>query len=81
MSWTVVSGTSVTAWNAASVSTIPSWPTVGPVSVESRLNPLFPQTERAGIVPFVPHIQTEGKFFVASGSGVFIRSSITEPLY
>ncbi len=78
MSWTVVSGTS---WTAASYNTIPSWPVVGAVSVETRLNHLYPQMESAGEVPFIWQISSFDPWYVASGCGVYIRSSITEPLY
>lgn len=59
-----------------------TWTKTGPVSAESRLNRVYPQMESAGIVPFIYRIQSEpGSFFVATGSKVQIRSSITEAIY
>ncbi len=57
------------------------WTNTQAVSVESRFVPLFPQVEAKGIVPFIYRVQTPGTFFVTTGDGVFIRSSITEPVY
>lgn len=61
---------------------MPQWVVTRPVSVESRLNRIYPQMEAQGIVPFIYRIQSSpaGDFFVASGSGVIIRSSFTEKI-
>jgi len=57
------------------------WTKTGPVSAESRLNRIYPQVESAGITPFIWRIQSEpGSFFIATGSKVYIRSSITETI-
>ena len=79
--WTVVSGQSTITWTGQAASTTSAWQGIAFVSVESRFNPVYPQTESLGIVPFIWRVQSEGNFYVASGSGVFIRSSITEAVY
>jgi hypothetical protein len=58
-----------------------AWTNVRDVSVESRLNRVYPMMEALGQVPFIWQVATEGNWFVASANGVQIRSSITEPLY
>ena len=57
-----------------------SWTNVPALSVESRLNRIYPQAEALGEVPFIWRVQSEYPFFVATGSKVYIRSSITEAL-
>jgi hypothetical protein len=60
-----------------------SWTTAMPVSVETRFVRFYPQMETKGIVPFINYVQSNpaASFFVASGSRVYIRSSVTEALY
>lgn len=84
MAWVTVSGASATAWTLQSPSTTSRWQgSALSLSVESRLNRLYPQLANvaSGGVPFIWQLSTENPFYVATGSGVFVRSSITESLY
>ena len=57
------------------------WSKLAPVSVSTRLNRVYPQVDQQAHIPFIWRIQSEFPFYLASGSGVFIRSSVTEALY
>ena len=58
-----------------------AWTIIGPVSRESRLNRIYPQIYQFGHVPFVWRIQSDFPFYIATGSSVEVRSSITEVIY
>lgn len=50
----------------------------GAASVASRLNRVYPQTDSAITdVNFVHRVQSFGPWFVATGNGVLIKSTIT----
>jgi len=81
MTWVTLSSSTPTTWSARTANALPFYQTRPPVSVETRLNRVYPQREALGDVPFIWRIQSTFPFYVATGSGVFIRSSITEALY
>jgi len=80
MVWTNAAFVSQTTWTDGSRNTVPNWPKQAPVSVETRLNHIYPQIEAESEVPFIWRIQSEGPFYVASGTKVYVRSSITEEI-
>lgn len=62
-----------------------TWVTIGPPSAESRLNRIWAQDpalspQTPGELDFIWRVASDGYFFVATGSRVEIKSSITEGL-
>lgn len=80
MAWVRAGTISGTSWGVESWQTKPTWSGVRPLSVETRLNHIFPQVDTESHVPFIWQVQTEFPFFVATGDKVYIRSSITESI-
>lgn len=83
MAWTTVSAYSATTWTGATSNSTIGWPVTGPVSVETRVNRIYPQVDQLGHVPFIYQITSNpgGDFFVARGSRVYIQSSYTDQVY
>lgn len=79
MGWQPVTNASQ-SWTTQADS-MQTWTVQENVSAESRLNRIFPQdsTVTQEDVSYINRIQSEGPFFVATGTRVYIRSSITEP--
>ena len=79
MSWTTLAK-SVQTWTATSASSV-SWnPSTHSLaaSVASRFNRVYPQAESTLTdVNFVYRVQTFGLWFVATGNGVVVQSTIT----
>lgn len=80
MSWSNVAG-NAQSWTTAATQT-QAWVAAARPSAESRLNRVFPQSESTihtpGELDFMWQIRSEFPWFVASGNGVQVKSSITE---
>ena len=78
MAWLPVTNASQ-SWTTQTDS-MQTWVGLESVSAESRLNRIFPQDSSVTQedMSYINRVQSEGPFFVATGSKVYIRSSITE---
>lgn len=79
MAWTSIVNDSQ-SWTTESASAH-TWGANGITpSSESRLNRIFPQSAvTVEDLSFIHRVQSEGAFLVATDSGVYVRSGITEP--
>lgn len=76
MPWTEIAG-SAASWGAVRGAAT-AWVEPAGVSASTRLNPVFPQTEGVGgDFTFIYRVQSEKAWYVATGNGVLIVSSIT----
>ena len=78
MAWQSITN-AAQSWTTQSATT-PAWN--GPAELQSplRLSRVYPQELPQEDLPYIYRIQSEGAVLIATGSGIQIRSSITEPI-
>lgn len=78
MAWVSVAPASQ-SWTTQAT-TDQTWSAVSNTPSALRLARVFPQDAPQEDIPFIYQIRSEGAFLIASGSGIQVRSSITEPI-
>lgn len=77
MAWTTITQSAATWGNTTNAAQ--TWGSTETVSGATRLNRIFPQSAvTQENLSFMWRIRTTPAFFVATGSGVYLKSGITE---